>query len=140
MAMDDCEAIRRLIALYGQLLDSRRFDDWGQLFTDDAVFSVWGTSYRGRDAIVRGIAGMQPEKPGKHVVLQPVIDLRGPDEARAWTDLSAFAAAEGGFAIATIGRYYDQLVREGGRWRFASRVVVMDGEPLPPGVDPVPAC
>ena len=36
----DLEAIRRLIAIYGQLLDSKRFREWGELFTEDAVFRV----------------------------------------------------------------------------------------------------
>jgi uncharacterized protein (TIGR02246 family) len=136
--MNDYEAIRRLIALYGQLLDSRRFDDWAQLFTSDASFTVWGRTYRGRREIEREIAGMQPEQPGKHVVLQPVIDLRGPDEARAWTDLSAFASGKDGYSIATVGRYHDHVVRQAGRWRFASRVIVMAGDAVPAGVEPTP--
>ena len=133
------EAIRRLTAIYAQLLDSGRIAEWGELFTRDAVFQVWGKTYRGRAEIVSGIGGMQPELPGKHVCLAPVIDLLGPDRARAWTDLSAFASTEDGIQIATIGRYHDDLVREDGRWRFARRAVVMAGEELPPGVTPSPA-
>lgn len=134
------EEIRRLLAIYGQLLDSKRIDEWSELFTDDAVFAVWGQTWRGRAAIAEGIGGMQPDTPGKHVVLAPVIDLLGPDHARAWTDLSAFASAkDGSITIATIGRYHDELVRQGGRWRFARRVVVMAGEATPEGVAPSPA-
>ena len=137
--MSDFEAIRRLIAVYAQLLDSRRIAEWGELFTPDATFEVWGKSYRGREEIVAAIGGMQPELPGKHVCLVPVIDPLGHDRARAWTDLSAFASAKDGISIATIGRYHDELVREGSRWRFARRAVVMAGEPLPEGVAPSPA-
>jgi uncharacterized protein (TIGR02246 family) len=136
---DATEAIRRLIALYGQLLDSKRLDDWGELFTPDATFSVWGRTYRGRAQIVDEIGGMQPEAPGKHVVLQPVIDLEEAGRARAWTDLTAFATTEQGIEIATIGRYHDRLVVQDGRWRFAERVLVMGGEDLPEGVAPSPA-
>jgi hypothetical protein len=96
---------------------------------------------------------MQPEAPGKHVILTPVIDLVGPDRALVWTDLSAFSsasapsrgaasagvAAPGEISIATIGRYHDEVVRQGGRWRIARRVVVMAGEALPEGVAPSPA-
>ncbi|MFO0690273.1 MAG: nuclear transport factor 2 family protein [Myxococcota bacterium] len=133
------EAIRRLMAIYAQLLDSKRLEEWGQLFTPDAVFQVWGQVWRGRDAIVAGIGGMQPDLPGKHVILTPVVDLNGPDRARAWTDLSAFATTDEGISIATIGRYHDELVRQDGRWRFARRVVVMAREALPEGVEPSPA-
>jgi hypothetical protein len=139
--MDDFEAIRRLLALYGQLLDSRRFEDWGRLFVEDAVFRVWGRTYRGREEIQREIGGMQPDAPGKHVVLQPVIDLEAPGQARVWTDLCALASGEAGITIATIGRYHDRvrLDPEVGRWRFVERVLVMGGEPVPSDVAPSPA-
>ena len=123
------EAIRRLMAIYAQLLDSKRIAEWAELFTEDAVFSVWGQTWRGRDAIAAGIGGMQPEAPGKHVILTPVIDLVGPGRALVWTDLSAFSsasvpsrgaasagiAAPGEISIATIGRYHDEVVEQGGR-------------------------
>jgi hypothetical protein len=137
--LEALEAIRRLIAIYAQLLDSRRLEEWGGLFTSDARFEVWGKTYRGRREIVAAIGGMQTGAPGKHVCLAPVIELEGPDHARAWTDLSAFSAGSDGIQVAAIGRYHDELVREGGRWRFARRAVVMAGEPLPPGVVPSPA-
>ncbi len=137
----DYEAIRRLIALYGQLLDSKRFDDWANLFTLDARFLVWGQCHQGREEIQREICGLQPDTPGKHVVLQPVIDLEGPENALCWTDLSAFSGLEQGFAIATIGRYHDRLVKDAsdGLWRFAERVLVMGGEAVPEGVAETPA-
>ena len=133
------EAIRRLIAVYAQLLDSGRLEEWGELFTSDATFEVWGKTLRGRGEIVAAIGGMQPELPGKHVSLVPVIDLVGTDRARAWTDLSALASSKDGISVATIGRYHDELVKQGGRWRFARRCVVMAGEKLPAGVAPSPA-
>lgn len=142
--LEPLEAIRRLMAIYGQLLDSKRIAEWGELFTEDAVFQVWGQTWRGRDAIAAGIGGMQPDSPGKHVILAPVIDLLGPDRARAWTDLSAFssgtdASGKQTISIATIGRYHDELVRRDGRWRFTRRVVVMAGETTPDGVTPSPS-
>ena len=137
--LETLEAIRRLIAIYAQLIDSRRLAEWGELFTEDAVFQVWGQSWRGRAAIVAGIGGMQPEFPGKHISLTPVIDLKDTDRAIAWTDLSAFSSSKDGISIATIGRYHDELVKQGGRWRFARRVVVMAGESPPDGVVPSPA-
>src|SRR5512145_3100246 len=103
--LESHEAIRRLMAIYAQLLDSKRIAEWGELFTQDAVFQVWGQTWRGRAEIEAGIGGMQPEFPGKHIVLTPVIDLESPDRARVWTDLSAFASSNEGISIATIGRY-----------------------------------
>lgn len=137
--LEEYEAIRRLMAIYAQLIDSKRMTEWGRLFTDDAVFQVWGQIWRGREAIVAAIGGMQPDWPGKHVVLTPVIDLVGPDRALVWTDLASCSSSEEGISIATIGRYHDELVKQEGRWRIRRRAVVMAREALPEGVEPSPA-
>ena len=140
--MDDYEAVRRLVAIYAQLLDSLRFDEWGELFRVDATFLVWGRETRGREEILREIAGMQPaDRPGKHALLQPVIDLVHEGRALVWTDMSVMTTTAQGIEVATIGRYHDEVARDpsGGRWRFVSRAIVMAGEPLPEGVAPAPA-
>ena len=141
--MNEYESIRRLIALYGQLLDSLRLEEWGELFTPDATFSVYGNTLEGRDAIVKEIGGMQPPAhlPVKHGTLMPVIDLLGDGQALVWTDLVAFGSDEqGAIGTATIGRYHDRIERGGdGRWRFRERVLVMGGETVPEGVAPSPS-
>ena len=142
MSQGDLEAIRRLVALYGPLLDSGRLAEWGELFTRDAVFSVYGRSYRGRDEIVREIGAMQPppDRPVKHLLLAPVVDFAGDGAALAWTDMTVYATGEDGrIAIATMGRYHDRLVRETDRWRFRERILVFAGAPVPEGVAPGPA-
>ena len=135
-------AIQRLIAIYAQLLDEGRLDDWGQLFTEDARFSVYGRTYESRATIVAEIGGMvlPPAHPAKHISLVPVIDFTGDGRALAWTDFSGVGTNESGqIEVGTIGRYHDELVRDGERWRFASRTIVMAGEPLPDDVAPSPA-
>lgn len=142
MSQAELERIRRLVALYGQLLDSGRLAEWGELFTRDAVFSVYGRTYRGRDEIVREIGGMQPppDRPVKHLLLAPVVDLDGDATALAWTDMTVYATgADGRIGIATMGRYHDRLVREDDRWRFRERVLVFAGQPVPEGVAPGPS-
>ncbi len=135
-------AIARLIAIYAQLIDSHRLDEWGELFTAKARFRVGADQWVGRDAILAGIGGMQPppDRPVKHVCLTPVIDLDAPDRASVWTDFTAFGTSEEGrVSIATIGRYYDRLVLEDGRWRFDERVIVMGGEAVPDDLAASPA-
>jgi len=136
------EAIRRVIALYAQLLDSRRLDEWSDLFRDDARFRVYGQTFLGREKIAREIGSMQPppDRPVKHICLTPVIDLDGDARALAWTDFTAFGTSEDGrIEIATIGRYYDELLRDDERWRFSSRTIVMANESLPSDLTPGPA-
>ena len=90
------DAIGRLIALYGQLLDDLRLDDWGELFTDDAVWRIPGITFEGRAEIKRGVGDMEPPQPGrvKHMSFTPVIDFESGSRARAWTDQVALHCPE----------------------------------------------
>lgn len=151
-ALADIEAIRRVIALYGQLLDDGRFDAWGDLFTEDAEFaSVPGghmpgapavASYTGRKAIIEAASAIQKEvwaeSPVIHFGGNPVIDVAG-DRAKAWWDFLVMYLKPGGTEIAHAGRYYADLVRQGGRWRFQRRISVRPGHPLPEGLARTPA-
>ena len=125
----DEEAIRRTLALYCQLCDDGRFEEWGELYTDDATFTVMGRTHRGRAAVRAFIEkGQPPERRGKHVCANPLIDVDG-DEATATTDYVFVASSpEGGFTILSAGRYHDRLVRVGDGWRFAERRIAFLGD------------
>jgi 3-phenylpropionate/cinnamic acid dioxygenase small subunit len=124
------ERIRRTLALYCQLCDDGRFDEWADLYVEDAEFHVMGTTHRGRAAIKAFIEkGQPPERRGKHLCANPLIDLdEGGTGARAVTDYVFVGRAGGGLAITSAGRYHDRLVLDGGRWRFARREIVFMGD------------
>ena len=136
--MNDLDAIRRLIALYPQLLDAKRLEEWGGLFAEDAIFDVFGRRLVGRAEIVREIGAMQPATPLKHAVFAPIVELDAPDRARAWTDFATFAQSDAGIAIANFATYHDVLTKQGGRWRIAQRTIVIAGEQPPKEVGAVP--
>jgi 3-phenylpropionate/cinnamic acid dioxygenase small subunit len=123
--MSNEEEIRRTVAQYAHFCDDGRFEEWGELYTDDATFSVLGQTYNGRDAIKGFITKAQPPKQrGKHICFNTVIDTEG-DEAYAVTDYIFIDQEK---AIASAGRYHDRLVRDRGRWRFAQRRIVFMGD------------
>jgi 3-phenylpropionate/cinnamic acid dioxygenase small subunit len=126
---DDRDGIRRLLARYCQLCDDGRFDEWGQLFTETATFSVLGTVHEGRAAAVTFITAAQgPEARGKHLISEPCIDLDG-DRATVRTDYAFVARGrDGSLGITSTGRYVDQVERAADGWRFASRRIVFLGE------------
>jgi uncharacterized protein (TIGR02246 family) len=138
--MNDLEAIRRLIALYPQLLDAKRLEEWGGLFAEDAIFDVFGRRLAGRTEIVREVGAMQPAAPLKHAVFAPIVELDAPDRARAWTDFATFAQGATGIAIANFATYHDVLAKRDGRWRIAHRTIVSAGEKPPEAVGAVPGC
>jgi len=123
--MDSVYEIQRLIALYGQLLDDLRLTEWGELFTEDAVWSLPTVSFSGRAEIVKGVGAMEPAQPGsvKHFTFTLIIEFEDEHHAHAWTDLLALMKSErGNWIIAAAGRYYDTVEFAGGRWRFKSRI------------------
>ena len=135
------DEIRRLIALYAQLVDSGRLEEWSHLFCEEASLRVYGQTFVGREPIREGIGAMQPP-PGravKHLCAFPVIDLQASDRALAWTDFTAFLMDEAGQSeVATLGRYYDEWVREEPGWRIRSRSITLANEPLPADLEPSP--
>jgi uncharacterized protein (TIGR02246 family) len=138
--MSALEEIRRVIALYSQLVDDKRMEEWSDLFTEDAVFVAHGNRLEGRHSIAESIGPSLAAVQIKHLVGAPVVDLLSQDRARAWTDLTSFVRGAEGISVVTIGRYYDELRRgDDGSWRLARRELVSVGEPVPEGLTPSPA-
>jgi len=54
------DEIGRLMALYGQLLDDLRLEEWGELFTDDAIWRIPSVTFASREADVRWPPGSDP--------------------------------------------------------------------------------
>jgi ketosteroid isomerase-like protein len=119
--------VGRTLALYCQLCDDGRFDEWGELFVEDARFTVLGQTHEGREEIKAWISKAQvPELRGKHVLGQSVVDVDASGaSASGVTDYTFVSRTpEGAYAITSAGRYYDTFLRsDDGRWRFATREI-----------------
>jgi 3-phenylpropionate/cinnamic acid dioxygenase small subunit len=118
--MNDEAEIRRTLAEFGQYLDERRFDEWSQLFAEDAIFM----RLQRRDAIRSFMLGEElatmPELFRKHVTSNLVIKLEG-DRAHVESDLVLFERLGGGPWILRFGKYIDDMVRDVDRWRIQER-------------------
>lgn len=124
-AVSDEEAIRGLLATYCQTVDDGRFDEWEQIWTDDATFTVMGTAHAGRAALRSFIEAAQPpERRGKHLTVNHVVEVRG-DEATAASDFAFAGKVDGGWVITQVGRYLDRLERTPEGWRIAAREIVL---------------
>jgi 3-phenylpropionate/cinnamic acid dioxygenase small subunit len=130
--MVDGEGVRRTLALYCQLCDDGRFDEWATLYTDDARFLVMDQVHEGPDAIKAFIEEAQsPEKRGKHFMGQSVIEEHGDGRTVSVVSDYTFIARnqKGGYAITSAGRYHDELVQgDDGSWRFRSREIRFLGD------------
>jgi len=111
---DDQAAIRELIAGYALALDAGDIDGCVQLFTGDAEFVVYGRSFAGHD----GIAKMFSDAPrGLHLTGLSRIDVRD-DTATARSQVLFVRAGDLHLRPAL---YDDDLVSDGGQWRFRRR-------------------
>jgi hypothetical protein len=139
-ALDARLAITRTMSLYSHHLDDLRLEAWGELFCEDGTWAFGAFKFVGRRAIVEGVGAMEPKSPGlvKHLSFAPVIDVDG-DEAYSWADAIAFTVSAEANTVVAVGRYFDVMRREDGRWRFFSRLFVPSGEPVPDGVRRSPA-
>ncbi len=124
---EDEDQIRRTLSEYSQRCDDGRFEEWADLFTDDARFVLSGQVTEGRDSIRTMMAAMMlPDRRGQHVISNSLVDLDG-DSATASTDYLFVRPTSEGPTIVAAGRYRDRLVRDGNRWRFRERAITMLG-------------
>ena len=137
--LEDLEQIRQLFVDYKMVLDKQDFAAYAALFAADGEFIAspqQGLQQAKGPAAIQALVEAMPgsllgSAPGDdfHVVVNPLIELDAadPDRARAEvTWLYVVKGDDGLPALAKLGHYDDQLVREGGRWRFLRREAPTD--------------
>ena len=144
--MSDDELIRNLIASYSHFADDKDPDAHAANFTDDGALVDQGVTITPRSKIRQlsaTLAAARKDAPtpsgSKHIQVNTVIDVDGLT-ASAKTDLIYLVLApETGWSIGAVGRYDDDLVKDGDRWLFKKRVVTWYGgfsmDPLNPATD-----
>jgi hypothetical protein len=125
----DLEQIKQLKGKYFRYLDSQRWEDWGNLFTEDAklrLFPINGGEPRkvdGRATIVADVSGRLKGVVTVHHGHTPVIEFTGADTAHgSWAmsdDLEEHH--EGGLRVhrGGYGYYLEDYKRDNGTWRIA---------------------
>ncbi|MEN8161040.1 MAG: nuclear transport factor 2 family protein [Myxococcota bacterium] len=129
------EAIRDLVARYNANGDAGRFGPMLELFAEDAVLEIPGSTHRGKAeirALFEGVSGRTGEGRAarliRHFTATHQIDVLSETEARG----RAYYAVLTDRGLDHWGRYVDEYRRIDGRWLFWRRKVTTDGE-LPGG-------
>jgi SnoaL-like protein len=119
---DVSEGVRAALATYTQALDDGRTDDVVATFSDDGVCDIPGMgTHEGHDALRQAYTKWAPRRPQRHLVLNTVIEDWSDDEATATSDVVFLLLGDTGWEIKIVGRYRDQLRRQGDVWRFHHR-------------------
>ena len=122
-AQAEVEAIKQLKARYCRLLDTKQWDAWRELFTDDFVSDTsqsGGQVIAGADefvAFVRRNLG-KPSQPTVHQVHAPEIELVAATQATGVWALNDVVRLAPGLNLNGYGHYHETYVRIDGRWRF----------------------
>ncbi len=115
-------AIANLKAAYCRLLDTKDWQGWGDLFTDDVVVDVTdsgGSVMRGRAELVASVSASLASAKTAHQVHFPEIAIDG-DEATAIWPMQDRVEWEGR-ALTGYGHYHERYVRRDGRWWIAEQ-------------------
>lgn len=135
-ALADRAEIEELVVRYAMALDTLDAEAYANVFTEDAVFDVTGTVYRGREAIRGIVTGLQesreralaegaPVIPLYHVMSNTLIEIVDDDEARHTSYAQTVRLGDDArFIIGFMGRYEDVVVKRDGRWQIQSRRLV----------------
>lgn len=127
--MNDALEILRTIAEYCHAIDERSGAGLGDLFTEHGELDFMGQRFKGRQAIVERLAhaggGLV------HVPYNPVLDITG-DTAKGTVDHLLLRRVENApTEVFVVGRWVDEYLRDGDRWRIASRCITMPFGPPP---------
>lgn len=126
----DIEAIRRLCAEYGRLLDRRDAQGWAELFAPEGEW-VGGELY----GVIAGRADLAAFMAREFANTPPCVHMFGNfsitvdesgTEAANWSRWILLEQGEGGIRAALAGSYTDRLVKLREGWRFKRREVAVD--------------
>jgi 3-phenylpropionate/cinnamic acid dioxygenase small subunit len=128
--ISDASQVRRLLALYCQLMDDRRYEEWSQLFVADGVWALGGHEYRGpaeAKAFMDQLLRDHPRRRTKHLCTNILIDL-GAGDGVVTSDYAMLAREPdtAPWTVVAFGRYADRVVRrsDGSGWQIAERRLV----------------
>jgi hypothetical protein len=119
---DVAEGVRATIAEYTQALDDGRTDDVVATFCPGGGCDIPGLgAFQGHDALREAYAGLRPQIPQRHLVLNTLVTEWSDREAMAKSDVVFLLRVDKGWKVLLVGRYEDTLHCEDGTWRFHHR-------------------
>lgn len=119
----DWLAIANLKAAYCRLLDTKDWEGWKELFTEDFELDVsdsGGSVMKGRDAIVASVRGSIGTAKTAHQVHFPEIVIEGDRASAIWPMQDRVVWTEDR-ALTGYGHYHERYAKQDGRWRIASQ-------------------
>ncbi len=118
--LEEIEAIKQLKARYFRLMDTKQWDQWGDVFTEDAIVAASPRPeeiYDGRANIVRSVSTVLRDATTVHHGHMPEIALTGPDTATGVWAMYDFVDLPQ-LVLHGWGHYHEEYVKQDGAWRI----------------------
>ena len=138
MIAEDRIAICDLKARYCRLLDTKRWEEWSALFTDDFVLDTSEAGgpppITGRHAAVASARSLIEVARTVHQVHTPEIEIEGDSAKGIWAMQDRLVFPSGDSATG-YGHYTETYAKRDGTWRIASSKLtrlLVDFTPAPP--------
>jgi anthranilate 1,2-dioxygenase small subunit len=143
------EAVRELLDEYAERIDTERYEDWLDLFTEDSVYQViprenveqnlpasliyCSNKNVLRDRIVSLInANEYNPHYDRHMISGVRVVEESPDVWQVKANYAVFQTnLEGESKLFSVGRYADKVVRQGDRFLFREKRVLVDSFSVP---------
>ena len=119
--MDDIEAIKQLKARYCRLLDTKDWDGFRQVFTDDVVMDSTGSGgavITGADTFLAFTSTHMADYVTVHHCHTPEITLTSPSEASGIWAMEDRVRFPGGRELNGFGHYHEAYEKADGTWRI----------------------
>jgi hypothetical protein len=120
---DDIEAIKQLKARYFRLMDTKRWDEMRDVFTDDVTVDTTesgGGVVTGADEFIGFLRETLADVITVHHGHMPEIDLTGPADATAIWALQDLLVWPNGMRLDGYGHYHETYVKVDGAWKISS--------------------
>ncbi len=121
--LEDIEAIKQLKAKYIRCADTKQWQEWAQLFTEDCRLDTEAGVLEGRDNVVKIISESMKEGVTVHRVTMPEITITGHDSAAAiWAMQDEVSLIYKGQShkFRGFGYYHETYRRTAEGWRVKS--------------------
>ena len=128
----DKEELRDLVTRYCLYIDSGRYDDWVDCFTDDGVFDSpilgrWAGKAKLKEFTEKYRDWTGAAQP-RHCVMNVLVQVEG-NHATGECYLLMTHASENKTELVVSGRYEDRMEKVNGKWLFKERKVKPDNRP-----------